>query len=248
MKVIINSKYRVLEHFINSLPNIFNKEGITIYKARNEIKEYNICGFNIVVKSFKQPIFTNRVIYTFFRPSKAKRSYQYALELQKTCVSTPEAVAYIENYSNGLISSSFYISIKSDCPYMFRDIAFKNFQNIKDILKAYSEFIGDMHEKGILHKDLSRGNVLFKIDSGKVLFDLVDINRIYFGKIGVKKGCKNFERTIGSNETLTMIADYYADYRGFNNYECSKLILHYRNKFFTKKHIDFLTGTKEHKK
>ena len=242
MKIVINPKYEQIDSFIKSIPDIFEKEGTTIYKARNELKEYNIDGIHVVVKSFKKPIFINRIIYKFFRPSKAKRAYNNAIELLRLEVLTPEPVAYIEVFGEGLFSRSYYISTKAQFSNHFGDLGIKKFDNKKDILKAYAEFVGDLHNNNILHKDLSKGNILFFVEDEKIRFELIDINRMVFKKVNLKEGCKNFKRTIGDDETLAYIATYYAQYRNLDVQCCVNLIVRYRNRFFIYKNADKITG------
>ena len=76
MKIIINPTYQHLTKFIESLPQIFEYQGNSIYKARNEIKTFVVDGTTINVKSYQKPILINRIAYTFFRKTKAERAYK----------------------------------------------------------------------------------------------------------------------------------------------------------------------------
>ncbi|MDD3906668.1 MAG: tyrosine protein kinase, partial [Bacteroidales bacterium] len=96
MTFFINPKFQFLEDFLKRLPECFEKEGHTIYKSRNEVKTFNIEGMALNVKSYRKPIFLNRVIYTFFRHSKARRAYENALEVISRGFETPAPIAYIE--------------------------------------------------------------------------------------------------------------------------------------------------------
>ena len=107
----INPKYKYLEKDILNIPSIFDKTGTIIQDNRNVIKILEIKGLLLNVKSFKQPHFINRIAYTYFRKSKAYRSFQYANKLIENNISTPEPVAYIE-IIDGLLTKSFYISIQ----------------------------------------------------------------------------------------------------------------------------------------
>ena len=60
-----------------------------IYKGRNELKEFDVEGKKLIVKSYQLPHLLNRIIYNFFRASKAKRSYSYALMLRKLGIGSP---------------------------------------------------------------------------------------------------------------------------------------------------------------
>lgn len=59
--------------FIKNIQNCFIHSNTSIHKARNEIKIIDFEGQKLVVKSFKIPNIINKVVYTFFRDSKAKK-------------------------------------------------------------------------------------------------------------------------------------------------------------------------------
>ena len=81
MKEVINPAYGRFEDFVRRVPRIFSEEGKTIYKARNEIKVFEVDGVELNVKRYRVPFLINRVIYRFFRQPKAVRAYEYALRL-----------------------------------------------------------------------------------------------------------------------------------------------------------------------
>ena len=103
MRVIINPKYAHLQKRIEGIPVFFENEGNVVYDGRNILKRVNLDNVDVVVKSFKKPHIINRVVYSFFRQSKAERSYIYSMEIQKHGFETPEPVAMIEQYQKGLL-------------------------------------------------------------------------------------------------------------------------------------------------
>ena len=90
--------------FLFDIKNFFLQNTHTIHKARNELKIINYNGIDTVVKSFKTPNIINKIAYTYFRDSKAKRSYEYSLRIEQF---TPQAIGYIEFYSTGLLEESY---------------------------------------------------------------------------------------------------------------------------------------------
>ena len=94
MKEIINPAYGRFEDFVRRVPRIFSEEGKTIYKARNEIKVFEVDGVELNVKRYRVPLLINRVIYRFFRQPKAVRAYEYALRLVAKGFETPAPIAY----------------------------------------------------------------------------------------------------------------------------------------------------------
>ena len=233
----INPKYERLTNFIKTIPDIFETQGTSIYKARNELKTYNVGGYNIVVKSFQKPHFINRIAYGFFRSSKAKRSYEYAPELLKRNVPTPEPIAFIEDKKNGLLNRSFYICLFEKEYEHIRQ--YMNGEKKDDaLLKNLAAFIADVHNKGVDFWDMSPGNILWKkTETGDFLFSLVDINRMNFKPhLSEKERIKRFERLSYKNDVIDALASHYANVR---NLDKEKTVADIKNtcaRFFMKKY------------
>ena len=98
MKVVINPKYNFLTDFIYHLPGCFFKDGETIYQGRNILKKYDIQGYRLIVKRFKRPNIINQIVYSFFRRSKARRSFDYSLEVQKRGFGVADPIAYKKRF------------------------------------------------------------------------------------------------------------------------------------------------------
>lgn len=54
--------------------------------------------------------------------------------------------------------------------------------------------------------------------------EIIDLNRMRFGKVDIETGCKNFERLPGTHEMFVILADEYAKVRGFDVDRCLELI------------------------
>lgn len=231
MKITINPKYDFLSDFINSLPDTFEKEGKSIHKLRNEIKIFEKNGLRINVKSYKIPIFINRIAYSFFRPSKAKRSYKYALQLLEKGFDTAEPIAVIEEYKCGLLCRSFFVSIHSDYSGDFRSFSNTDESNEGryDLIESFARYTASLHESEVLHTDYSGGNILYEKIDGEYKFLLIDINRMKFCKVTQDMGCYNFCRLQGNDEYFDLLAKHYAMARGFDIDECVKLFHKYKN-------------------
>ena len=99
------------------------------------------------------------------------------------------------------------------------------------ILTSFGVYTANLHKKGVLHKDYSAGNVLFRMENGQVYFSLVDINRMRFGSVSSEQGYKNFERLWLSDSDFITIAKAYAQERNLNPEEAIKQIRFYKNRF-----------------
>lgn len=231
MRIVINPDFLSLEGFIKRLPSCFEIDGRTIYKVRNEIKLFEENGMLINVKSYRKPIFINRIIYTFFRKSKARRAYENALEIISRGFDTARPIAYIEERKGGLLYKSYFICLQCDYNRMFREFADNSdIKGRENILQAFGRYLARMHDSGILHLDLSIGNILFDVDESGVHFCLIDLNRMKFQHIDEEKGCKNFERLRGNLDFFRVLSDSYAKDRGFNADKCLNTILKYYEK------------------
>lgn len=231
-KIVINPKYAGLSTFIESIPSIFSFQGESIYKERNELKCYIIDGYNIIVKRFKKPHLINRIAYTFFRPSKAKRAYEYALRLLELGLDSPSPIAYIEQYRVKLLTYGYFVSVFEKEYTNIRDLM-EGTEKDETLLKELSLYVADLHNKGVLHLDLSPGNVMYKKVENKILFTLVDINRMqFFPSISNEDRLKNFKRLSDNAEILTKMAGYYAAATGINETETIEKINRYSSEFF----------------
>ena len=194
-----------------------------IHKGRNTLYEQD--GF--IIKAFAKPGWVKAWLYGLFVPGKARRSFEYAECLLASGIATPRPVAYREVRVLGMLRESEYVSAQSACGYTFNAlIGQPSFPNREAILRSIGAFVAKMHEAGVLHRDLSGGNILFD-EKGRV--EVVDLNRIRWCKhIGLEKGCKNFERLNIDREALTVMAKAYAAARGLDEQACVDYILSHR--------------------
>ena len=230
--VVIHPDYAFCADFIDRLPDIFHTEGETIYKSRNEIKVFEMNGIKINVKQYKTPIFINRIVYTFFRATKAYRAYTYAFKLLSKGIETPHPIAYILFKKTGLIHHCYLISLQSPYPRNMYEFGKGSLSGREFIIRCLAQYTATLHESGIYHKDFSPGNILFQQTENEVNFSLVDINRMQFGPVSIKKGCANFARLWGSKEMFRLLAREYAVARHADMDDCIRWVFYYRKRFW----------------
>jgi len=226
MRMEINADYYKFENFLKTLPKTFEKGGETIYKSRNELKIFEQEELLLTVKRYKKPLLVNRIAYTFFRKSKARRAFENATTLLEKGFETPAPIAYLEILEGGLLIDSYFVSLY--CPYkrLFREFADESaIDGREEIIQSFGLLLARLHEANIFHLDLSVGNVLFDQLLDGFHFSLVDLNRMKFKKIDLKDGCRNFERLRGSDDFFRLMAKTYAIERGFDVETTIKLVL-----------------------
>jgi len=208
------SQYAALQETFRDIRSIFSGDEHSIHKARNELKIIHLDGIKTVVKSFKIPHVLNRIVYTFFRHSKAYKSYHNALHLQKLGISTPQPIALIEFFESGLLADSYFISEYFEYDFTIRTPLLEPLEDRETIFTAFAAYTYDLHQKGIWHLDYSPGNILIKRSGERYQFSIVDINRMEFREICPLEGCKNFNKLWASDEELEIMGREYARLSG----------------------------------
>lgn len=232
MKTVVNPQQKCFSDFAKTIHRQFENEGTVIYKKRNEIRVFNVNGTAVNVKRFKVPHLMNRVVYTFFRKSKAQRSFEYAVKLKAMGVETPEPVAYIHTKQGGLLHYSYYISLQADSHWSMMKFGKDDMEVHMHILEAFASFTAQLHEKGIYHKDYSFANILLKEACGNICFCLVDLNRMKFGFVSPARGSVNFARISIPNPDFECIIRKYAHKRNADAEQCLKIALQAKQKFW----------------
>lgn len=232
-----NPQYSHLSGFIESIPHVFSTSGKTIHEGRNTIKVFTLPdGTMLNVKRYHRPSGPNLLIYsTGIRKPKGLRAYNYPQILLSRGISTPEAVAYIEERRFGLLGFSYFVSIQ--CPYehTLYDIGNAEKGTYETLAAEFARFTATIHEKQLMHLDYSPGNILYTcMPFGAYRFSLVDINRMYFGSVTMQKGLSNFKRLWGPKNFFTLMIREYAAARGFNEEEALTYALEERRKFWTR--------------
>jgi len=208
MKYELTPNQEDKQAFIKEIQKHFSNSNQSIHKARNEIKIITYNGKKQTIKSFKIPHIINKIAYTFFRPSKAKKSFQNALKILDF---TPQPIGYIEFFKFGLLSKSYFVSEYFDYDFTIREpLLDKKYPNRVKIFQEFTKFTFLLHQSRIFHKDYSPGNILVKEENGTYIFKIVDINRMYFTDFTTKERLENFAKLGASDEDLKIMIQEYA--------------------------------------
>lgn len=210
-KTVQNSKeiLRFIKEFNSDLGTVFGNGD------RNVIKLFDLNGQTVNIKSFKIPNIVNKIAYKYFRKSKAKRSFEYATLLLERGIGTPQPLAYFENFNNLGLRESYYVSEHLDANLTFRELVeITDYPDNETILRQFTKFTFDLHEKGIEFLDHSPGNTLIKKEqNGSYSFYLVDLNRMNFHEtMDFDMRMKNFSRLTPKKEMIAIMSNEYAKY------------------------------------
>ena len=200
------------ESFLDRIVSKYETEGENYgNQDRNSLKLFELNGKTINVKSFKIPNIINQIAYRFFRSSKAQRSFEYANALKKLSVGTPQPIAYYEYKSLLFFNKSYYISEHLNYGLTYRELTTDfNYPNWEAILRAFTRFTFDLHEKGVNFLDHSPGNTLITTKNNEYKFYLVDLNRMEFKTMNFQDRMQNFARLTPYKEMVQVMSDEYA--------------------------------------
>ncbi|MCH5219981.1 MAG: hypothetical protein J1F20_05360 [Muribaculaceae bacterium] len=220
-RVHINPKYESkYGDFVRRLAN----EGMpsraeSLYSGRNHIYKIPIGEEAVNVKSFRRPSVFNSLVYTNFRKSKARRSYENALYLIAHDLPTPAPIAWIEKKSGGRLSESYYICEQSPYENNLR-IWEKWDEATRDkVLYKYARLMVKIHEAGVWHHDLSPGNILWTDTADDdIKFHIVDLNRMTLlnRPLNTKERFSNFRNINLVSAETARLARHYADAVGMS--------------------------------
>lgn len=236
----INPEFKSHEEEISAAFQNFDQLGENyIVGERNRIKLFDIDNQKINIKAFKIPNKLNQLIYRYFRPSKAKRSFNYAQHLLQKGIGTPNPVAFFEEFGGLGLKRSYYASIHQDYDLTYRELVeVKDYPDHENILRQFTQFCYKMHQSGIEFKDHSPGNTLIKKGKeGLYSFYLVDLNRMKFHDfMDIEQRMKNLSRLTPKKEMVQVMADEYAEISGENPDRLFTLLWDYTEKFQEKYH------------
>lgn len=208
----INSDYKTYKDFLDDCIFHFDTKGTPFgNQKRNSLKLFSKDDLLINIKSFKIPNIFNQIAYKFFRKSKAQRSFEYALKLKALGIGTPDPIAYYEFSSFFLFRKSYYISQQLECDLTYRELINDfEYDDYDNILRQFTRFTFQLHEKGVEFLDHSPGNTLITKTNNGYDFALVDLNRMKFGSMDFESRMKNFARLSKYKHMVEIMSDEYA--------------------------------------
>ncbi len=229
----IHPSYTSLESDIRSSILNFEEHTDTLGAAeRNVIKIVVIDDKKYTIKSFKIPNFINKIVYRFFRKSKAERSYNYANKLLKLGIKTPSPVAYDLHITPFLFKKSYYVSELLEYDLTYRELTTDfDIPDHEAILRAFTRFTCKLHNNGVNFLDHSPGNTLIKRKGEEYEFYLVDLNRMKFGEMDFDTRIKNYAKLTIHESMIRVMSNEYAKYTGEDEKKVFDFMWRYTKEF-----------------
>ena len=192
-----------------------------IYRGRNVLYRVECPEGDFTIKHFGRLALLRRLYYGWTNSSKARRSLLNAVQLSAYGIATPEPIGYAEERSAlGGLEDSYYVT---------RYLAFtgadlqheaRSGEVNESLTRALATFLAELHECGIVHEDLSPGNIPYIYDRAKeeYTFMLVDLNRMHFTAtpLSLRASIRNLDRLFAHPRATETLGRAYAEARGWD--------------------------------
>jgi tRNA A-37 threonylcarbamoyl transferase component Bud32 len=171
----------VREDIFHLLPPHFFRDPVSAVKEMDGkvLKESRVRWAAIFTLQNKQRIFLKRdktkdwieSLKYFFLPSKARKEWFVAHELQKRNLNIPRPLGWLEKVHRGFVQESYYLSeaIGSGVSLIEEPAKFEDHFPLIELATMIKKF----HDAGLFHRDLHAGNFLWNGQS----FFLTDLHR-----------------------------------------------------------------------
>jgi hypothetical protein len=200
-KIHPDSNHPALLEALARADRLLDEPGVLFLESsRNRIGKVSLPGpqgeaVACYVKEFS-PRGIDRLKSAFVR-SKARKAWRGSWALQAAGIDTPSPVAFLERRRGFFLDRALFIALAVPDVIEVRSLLRSlQGQDLETLVEALAVFARRCHRGGLLHRDLSDGNVLAREpSSGTGPFILVDTNRIREKKrVGLTMGVKNLIR------------------------------------------------------
>jgi hypothetical protein len=144
----------------------------------------------------KKPVkmYWHKLLLDRYRPSKARRSWNGAMELLRRGIASPRPITFFESIGDSSLKRNYYLCefAQVDChigqvfgAFATGKASFMGLER-ETVYAQLARFIHKMHHNGGYFRDLSGGNILVKIvDKNQLEFSLIDTARARFSDYAI---------------------------------------------------------------
>ncbi len=188
--------------------------------GRNRVCWAEHQGEKFVIKHFRNAGPWKKMVYRI-STSKARRSFDHSMALIDAGVPSPQPVGWREDWSGGFLRESFYVCAMVEIAHSARAIRRNREIDWAPQIEKIARNTARMHDAGILHLDLTAGNILFVGESPEAwVVHLIDNNRMTFGRIGLRRGIQSLLQLMIEGERQERYVTTYAHAREFDPEVC----------------------------
>jgi len=195
----------------------------SLRNGRNHVCRITLGDTALVAKRFFNKGPWKKLVYRV-ASGKARRSFDNSLALLQAGLKTPRPMAWREDWQWGGLKESFYVCAHLDVAQTARAVGRDpTIDWIPQVCKI-AKSVARMHDAGMVHLDLTAGNILFsgpRPEDWKVCF--IDNNRMRFGQVGLRRGVQSLVQSKIQGPCQAPCVGAYAEARGFDPGVCQKL-------------------------
>lgn len=207
---------------LEAIPYLVRRETArAIRKTRNRnvriTLEYKGRKLPVMVKAFgrRSPL---KDAFDARRGSRARRSWNAALFLERNRVGTPPPVCFLERWSGPILLESYFVTEFQENMTTFKDELIRLFRSDPEcgrfmtLFQTVAEAISAMHEAGFLHNDLGNQNIMLRNDGPDSWSDVqfVDLNRSRTrGDLSARQRARDISRISLPSDFLRVFKEMY---------------------------------------
>ncbi len=152
------------------------------------------------------------------RGSKARRTWMLASQMTRLGVSTPAPVGFMDCWQGRRLVESYYLSVYEDELSSFKDELIHlyreshNCTSLMALLGQIAQSVRNMHDMGILHRDLGNQNILMRRDGEGAWRDIqfIDLNRgRNVGRLSLRQRARDISRIALPSDFLRVFKEMY---------------------------------------
>lgn len=213
------------EKWIHDLPQILPAlpPSQLIQNDRNRVYWIEHEGQKFVIKHFLNAGIWKKVAYRI-STGKARRSFENSMALIQAGLNSPQPVAWREDWDGPFLKESFYVSAHVEVAHSAKAIRGNREIDWRPHVTKVAESIARMHDAGLMHLDLTGGNILFVgNDPAHWPIYIIDTNRMSFGTISPRRGIKSLLQAKIEGEYQSTYVTAYARERRLDPDTCLEL-------------------------